>query len=227
MTLNGTEPLVREYHFDRGSTSGEFTGTTAGSGQVTLGGFVDGMALASTGGSDRAYATFNDKLPFDIDDLISVEYLLKIPSWNAASYGVFGVGSAYNADPDVVAASAWFKIVGGTNGRNLVIETDDGTTDRNDIATGIEVPLSTWMRLRMDFKSGIQSISPPAQSKGGKASVQFACTDAKGFMRHVRPNVHMDMSAYSGALQLYMGIAGNAGTCYIKRIVVHAREAAA
>jgi hypothetical protein len=63
-----------------------------------------------------------------------------------------------------------------------------------------------WYRFRMDFKEGIQSVSVPSLSKGGKGSVQFSVTDERGWVAKPQLQAHMDMSAYSGFLQPYFSV---------------------
>ena len=232
MTLNGQELVVREYHFDRGGNTPDFaSAATSGTGAVDLT-TVDGAAFTVGAANDRGHLHFGDVLLFDIDDLLDVEFLYKVSDWDANAEALLGMGSAFNADPDAIAQLACFKVAGGVNGRNLVIETDDGVTDINDEATGIEVGSGEWQRAKIDFATGIQSIAPPGTSKPGKGSLQFIATDANQYTQHIRVNKHMDMSAYSGGLQLIIGARQVSGTpsgtptLNVKSVVVRARQVA-
>lgn len=232
MALNAQETVLREYHFDRGGNSPDFaSAATVGTGAVDLTN-ANGATFTVGAASDQGKLHFGDVLVYDIDDLLDVEYLFKISDWDANAEAVLGMSSAYNADPDVIAQSAWFKVAGGSNGRNLVVETDDGTTNLDDQATGVEVPVDTWMRCRIDFATGIQSVSPPGTSIAGKGSLKFTATDANGYCQHFSFPQHMDMSAYSGGLQLMFGLRQVSGTpsgtptLYVKNIKVRARQVA-
>lgn len=163
---------------------------------------TDGMKFVAPAVADRAFLHLGDDLRFDIDNLQAFEVEIKKANWSANSTAIIGLGSAFNADPDAIAASAWFKFAGTA----LVIETDDGVTNIDDQATNIAVPDGSWIRLRADFETGVQSIAPPGSSKGGKASVKFSATNADGYCIHIPTSVHMDMSGYALGLQPIVGM---------------------
>ena len=54
---------------------------------------------------------------------------------------------------DSVTTNAWFRMEGSASTTNLVTETDDNTTDNNDIATGSSLATTT-RRLKVDFSNG-------------------------------------------------------------------------
>jgi len=225
MGMNGVQKLCRVYHFDRGGSIGEFTSATNANGAVSYtANTTKGVQLSLTDSGDRAFIHFNGRLLFPIDDLVSVEFLAQLTGWVTAADGVLGVCSAFNADPDAIQESAWFRIGGGTGGRAVYVETDDNVTNRDDIATGITLDNTEWFRARIDFKTGTQSISVPSASKNGKSSLQFSLTDKNGYQRHIKPSVHMDMSGYAGGLQLIAGLRNNSSnsstSMFVKEIKV-------
>jgi len=61
---------------------------------------------------------------------------------------VVGLCGAYNATLDSVAAHAWFRIEGAS--LNLLIESDDGTTDDDDNDSGVDIVDDEWIVLRID-----------------------------------------------------------------------------
>lgn len=143
-----------------------------------------------------------------IDELLSVEAVFKVSKIVETTEIRIGVGSAFNADPDAVAASAWLKIVGQNTAANahlVYVESDDAVLDINDEpANGIQIPVGVWCKAKLDFRSGIQSISVPGKSKGGKGSIQFAVTAERGYAQHVRGlTKHIDMSNYAGVIGPY------------------------
>ncbi len=61
---------------------------------------------------------------------------------------VFGLGSDRADDPDSVASNAWFCITGAN--LNLLVESDDGTTDNDDDDTGVDIVAGTFYEYRVD-----------------------------------------------------------------------------
>lgn len=184
------------------------TGAAPPTVQSVSGGPIE-LALTATNEAQNACLYMGDILPFDIDDLIRVTFIAKLSAALAADVmGAIGVASARNNTLDTVAEAAWFRFEGNNN---LVCESDDGTTDNNDVATG-ETLVASYKRLVIDFQTGLKTIGPPSPSKGGKADVQFFAGNARGVLRRVAMGTSFDMSAYSGNLQLLAQIQKTAGT---------------
>ena len=140
------------------------------------------LTLASTSEVENVCLYHGDALSFDIDDIQTVEMRVKISGCTSGTEIVFGVGSARNDTTDSVAANAWFKMVGATSTSYVVVETDDGTNDLDDKATG-QTLSTTYKRFLIDFT-------------GGKSNVKFYI-DGK----RVASSVTFDMSNYSSGLQ--------------------------
>jgi len=160
------------------------------------GGSMD-LSLAVNSEAESAQLYMGDILPYDIDDLVRVEFIAKITGVGANTIAALGLISATNATLDSIAQNAMFRLEGNNN---LLLETDDGSTDLDDKATG-ETLGSTYKRLVIDFSVGTKTQSPPSPSLGGKADVRFFAGDANGRLRAIGRNVNFDMSAYSGNLQ--------------------------
>lgn len=196
-----------------GSRIGEFcslTVETGGSPSVASvsGGSMD-LALDATSEVQSATLYQGDILPFDIDDLIRVSFLAKISAaLDSSVTAVIGLASAQNADPDAITEAAFFKLAGSNS---LLCETDDGTTNNDDIATGTTLA-ATYKRLVIDFKTGVHSQDPPSLSLGGKSNVLFSVDNGNGSLRRVARNQRFDMSAYAGNLQLLAQIQKTSGT---------------
>lgn len=174
---------------------------TSAAGSPTVQTGNDGMELTLTNTNEvqNICLLMGDVLPFDIDDLIAVEWLAKVTAALPATVtAAFGVASARNDTLDSVAAHAWFRLQGSNA---LLVETDDGTTDLDDKATGFNLS-TTFRRCRIDFAQGVFSQDPPSLSKGGKAHVQFHVSNDTGSLRRVATGTRFDMSAYSSGLQL-------------------------
>lgn len=158
------------------------------------------LLLANTTEVENLCLSFGDQLPFDIDELKSIEFEIACAAIFAATdVAVVGLASARNDDPDAIAANAFFKIV---TSNAVVVETDDGTNDNDDKSTGMTLT-ATFRRCRIDFSEGTKSVSPNG-SLGGKGAVKFFMEDANGFMRQVAKTVDFDMSNYAAGLQLYI-----------------------
>lgn len=170
-----------------------------------------------------------DILPFAIDDILKIEFIVKLSSaaLNAAITGAIGLASARNSTLNSITNAALFRFAGGTS-NSMVIDTRDGTNSQSGIATG-QVPGTAYRRLVMDFAGGVKTQAPPLLSKGGKAQVLFYMSDANGYLKRVAQNTNFDMSALSGNLQLFAqiqktGVAAG-GTLSIAEILVEHRLA--
>ena len=145
-----------------------------------------------------------DKLPFDIDDLIRVSFkaALNAVAVDAVIDAAIGVASAYNAAFASTAAHALFKITGTDTSHVVECESDDGTNDNDDVATGLLLA-TTYKNFSIDFSQGHQTIGPPGDSLAGKGSVQFFMDNAAGNLVRVGRTTNFDMSNYTAGLQLF------------------------
>jgi len=153
--------------------------SSAGAPTYTKGTSEATLTLASTTEIENVCLHFNDALDFDIDSIIRMEFRAKVTATlDSATTIVMGLGSARADDPDTVAANAFFKLAGSNA---VVVETDDGTTDNDDNATGVSLS-STYKRFVIDFS-------------GGKSDVKFYIDGVKVGTET------FTMSAYSSGLQ--------------------------
>lgn len=202
------------YYQFRGEQSLAVAGSGAGSqwvkadtssgGAPTVSGLLSGglrMLLASTAEVENLCVYHGDVLSFDIDEIISAEFAVKtVATLDSATSIAFGLASARNDAIDSIAAHASFRLIGDNN---VVVETDDGTNDNDDVATGLTLG-STWKRFRMDFASRNTTIEPPSVSKGRKSNIEFYGCNDNGSSRRVASGTRFDMSNYSGGLQPYL-----------------------
>lgn len=167
--------------------------SSSGSPSYTKGG-VGGEAvltLASTNEVENVCLHHGDDLNFDIDNLMAVEMRVKtVASLDSTTTVVVGMGSARADDPDAVVANAFFKLSGSNT---VVVETDDGTTDNDDVATGQSLA-ATYKKLVISFA-------------GGKSDVQFFIDGQR-----VAASTTFDMSGYSAGLQPIFQIQKTADT---------------
>lgn len=154
--------------------------SSSGTPTYTTGTSVAVLTLASTEEVENVCLHHGDALSFDIDLIQSIEFSAKtVATLDSATTIVMGVGSARADDPDTVAANAFFKLAGSNA---IVCESDDGTNDNDDKATGLSL-VATYRRFLIDFT-------------GGKSNVKFYIDGQR-----VASSTTFDMSNYSAGLQ--------------------------
>ncbi len=136
-----------------------------------------------------------DQLQFDIDKITEVQFRVKMnqAALDTASQFAFGLTGDRNDAIDSIAQAALFRLIGADSTTNVVVETDDGTNDNDDVATG-----KTLINAYKDF-----TISFAA----GKNDVRFFIDGER-----VAAGTKFDMSNYSGSLQLLLQIQKTADT---------------
>lgn len=185
----GAAPLIVEETGDTGASH-----TLAANGNYNL-------ALDATDEAQKLTLSMGDILRYDIDNLLRVEFIAGITSASMTGItALFGLASAKNATPDSVAQNAWFMVSGSLA---VVCETDDGTNDNDDVATGQTLVTTVMRRFAIDFSRDVQTVAPPGTSKAGKGNVHFYMDDANGHLKRVASSTLFDMSNYAGGLQLY------------------------
>ncbi len=115
------------------------------------------LTLAATSEEEIVTMYMNDVLPLDLANLQRVEYIAKVSGIDSVTTLVFGVGSAQNDTEDSVATLAWFRMQGSDSTSNVVCETDDGTNDYDDKATGKTLS-STYKKFVIDFTQGLSDV---------------------------------------------------------------------
>lgn len=142
------------------------------------------IGFGSTTEVQNACLSFGDKLAFDIDLIRSFRARIKAGQATIDSASSFAIGLAGDRNDaiDSIAQHLLFRLI-GTN--EVMIETDDGTTDLDDKATGVDVDNSAWVDLYIDLSN--------------KADVKFYVGG-----QPVCTGTTFDVSGYSGALQPYI-----------------------
>jgi hypothetical protein len=168
--------------------------SAAGTPTYTVGTSVCTLKLASNNEVENVCLHFGDSLDFDIDDIQRIEMRVELDAvLTTGTELCFGVGSARNDTTDSVAANAWFKMVGATSTTAVVVETDDGVRDNDDVATGQTLG-TTFKKFVIDFT-------------GGKRNVKFYIDE-----QQVAASTTFDMSGYSAGLQPIVQIQKAANT---------------
>lgn len=143
----GKEVNVTDSWLGEKDTSSSGTPTLAILGDADHG--VYEMTLASTDEAEIITLYTNDELNIDSDRDPVIVFRLDVntlPS-AAAEIIVFGLASAQNDTEDSVANHVWFRLEADGD---LMIESDDGTTDDNDNDTGIDITADTWYEYKID-----------------------------------------------------------------------------
>lgn len=120
------------------------------------GGKLD-ITLANTNEVENVCAFANDVLMFDLAKLQHFWYVTKVSGVSNTSVLTWGLGSARADDEDAVAVNLFFKMEGATSTTNIVCESDDGTTDNNDKATG-KTLAAVYKKLHIDLTNGLTDV---------------------------------------------------------------------
>ena len=186
---------------------------TAAAGSPTVksvsGGTLD-LALDATSEVQNLCLYQGDILPFKIQDLIRLEIVASVTaSLDASVSAAFGLAAARHDTLDSVTAHSWFRLQGSNA---LLVETDDGTNDNDDKATGITMG-TTLKRFAIDF-TGVQTRQLPSSPIGNRANIAFFADNSGGDLRRVADTTLFDMSNYSATsgLQLFAQIQKTSGT---------------
>lgn len=162
-------------------------------GEATLG-------FSSTNEAQNVCLHHGDDLNFDIDDIKRVVMRVKMgqAALDSATQVAFGVGSARADAIDSIAAAALFRVIGADDTTAVVVETDDGSNDNNDVATG-QTLINSYKEFIIDFS-------------GGKSDVKFYMDNGDGNLQRVASSTSFDMSGYSAGLQPIIQIQKTADT---------------
>jgi hypothetical protein len=142
------------------------------------GGSMD-LALDATSEVQNASLDFGDILAYDIDDLIRIEFIMKVSaSLAAAVSGAFRPAHGAERQPRLADEAHQLQVRRQSNA--IVCESDDnGNYDLDDKATGFSLA-ATYRRFAIDFSSRSQNAEPPSLSKGGTADVRFWMSNDRG-----------------------------------------------
>lgn len=99
----------------------------------------------------------NDVLPFLLNKIHYVKFIAQVAGIDAVTTLTMGIGSARNSTADSVATNAWFRMEGSASTSAIVAETDDGTTDNDDKATGTTLA-AVDKEFIIDFSKGLSDV---------------------------------------------------------------------
>jgi len=166
--------------------------------------------LASTAEVENVCLSWGDSLGIDIDDIIDVTFDVKMnqAAVDATTSFAIGLTGDRNDAIDSIAQAVLFRVVGSDDTTALVVETDDGTTNNDDVATGTTL-INAYKQLKISFTAGKSDVRLFVDGQPVATSTTF------------------DMSAYAGALQPLAQIqkTSNANTdgFTVKRVCIRGR----
>lgn len=185
---------------------------TSSGGSPTVGGLAGGglrMAFDNTSEIQILTVDFGNVLSFDIDDLIRAWFIVKtVAAADSATSLAFGLTGNRHDTIDSIAQAAIFRCIANNN---VLVETDDGTTDIDDVPTGLTLK-ANWKRFEINFAERNTTVEPPSLSKGRKSNIAFYGTNDNGSLRRVASGTRFDMSAYTGGLQPFFQLQKTADT---------------
>lgn len=140
-----------------GGWTAVLTGTTPTATCVTADGGGAKLTLSSNSESQLAVLYHNDVLAFDVAQIKWVEIVALVGGVDSVTTIVMGVGSAHNTTLDSMATNAWFRMQGSVSTTAIVAETDDGTNDFDDKATG-QTLAAVYKTFKIDFQNGLADV---------------------------------------------------------------------
>jgi len=153
-------------------------------------------SLTSTNEAQIATLYQNNVLPFTLNDIASIEWAASVSGIDAVTTLTMGLASAQNDTADSVATNAWFRMEGSASTSLLVVETDDGTADNNDIAT-LSSLSSTVRRLRVDFANGLDDIRFYVDGQRRSSGTTFSM-EAAADPTYLQPFVQLQKASGTG-----------------------------
>lgn len=98
-------------------------------------------------------------LQFDIDKITEFYCRVKMnqAALDATTMVAFGLCGDRNDTIDSLAAHASFRVIGADDTTAVVVETDDGTTDNDDVATGTTL-INAYKEFRINFATGTNDV---------------------------------------------------------------------
>lgn len=163
---------------------------------VTEDGGAMKLTLAATSEEEIVTMYQNDVLPYDLAQLQFIEFVAKVAGIDSVTTLVFGVADAQNDTEDSVATNAWFRMQGSASTSNVVVETDDGTTDKDDKATGVTLS-STYKKFTIDFTNGLSDIRFYIDGARVAASETFSLANVTSG-QNVQPFVQLHKASGTG-----------------------------
>ena len=136
------------------STDGKWGTNTVGAGGPTVALVADtangevACILEATNQLQRAELYWNNQFNIDSEKNPIVKFRVKFATVAANEFAVVGLCNARDNTYDDIVSNVWFRLDAAMD---LLIEGDDGTTDTDDVDTGIDAVNGTYLTLKIDL----------------------------------------------------------------------------
>lgn len=152
------------------------------------------LAFDSQAEAQNVCLSWGDKLAFDANSIRAFECRVRQSqaTKDAATTLAFGLTGDRNDAIDSIAKALLFRLASGSADNSVVVESDDGTNDNDDKATG-QTLSNSWKRFKIDFSNGL-------------SDVRFFMDDDNGALVRVAASTTFDFSNHTGALQPFFQI---------------------
>lgn len=114
------------------------------------------MTLDSQAEAENVCLYNGDVLSYRLGNIQSFKTRVKIENLNSVTDVAFGLCSDRNDDTDLIETHAMFKVDGSSSISTVLVETDDGVIDVDDVAAS---PLGAgWIVCEIDFTQGFGDV---------------------------------------------------------------------
>lgn len=163
---------------------------------ITEDGGAAKLTIAATSEEENVTLYQNDVLPWDLAQLQFVEFVAKVSGIDSVTTLVFGVANAQADDEDAITVNAWFRMQGSASTTAVVCETDDGTTDNDDKATGTTLA-AVYKKFTIDFTNGLSDIRFYVDGQRVASGTTFSMADVSSG-QNVQPFVQIHKASGTG-----------------------------
>lgn len=129
------------------------------------------LALTADEQAQNVCVSMGDTLQFDAAMLLYAEFVVRISTALTATSTTqvaFGLASERNDAIDSIAEAVLFRVLGDAAGA-VIVETDDGVTNNDDLPNEANCVLGTsWKRFAIDFRHGLSDVRVYGDDANGK-----------------------------------------------------------
>ena len=154
------------------------------------------LTLVNTNEAEIVTMYKNDILYLDLANLQHIWWILKVVGIDSVTDLVFGVAAAQNDTEDSVVTNAWFKMDGSVSTSIIVAESDDGTNDNDDVATG-ETLAAVYKKFDIDFTRGLKDVQYIIDGERVAKATTFDMSDLTSGL-NVQPFVQLNKASGAG-----------------------------
>lgn len=205
------ETICFEDTFNRGQTYGTTPGVNGWAFAVTgttptcvnqNGGGVK-ITLTSTNEAQIGTLYQNDVLSIPLLGLQRIRFNALVAGIDSVTTLIMGLASAKNDVPDSIATNAMFRMQGSASLTAILGETDDGTTDNDDVATNATLA-AVSKEFMIDFTHGLSDIRFFVDGQPVATGTTFSMAAATA-STYVQPIVQLQKASGTGVPSVTIG----------------------